>query len=628
MSGFQLTERDFYKIFTDKTRFDAPNNGVYQIQNTRKTDPNSNKNAESARKHLVMLSDGSFHMKALARNAAAAKFASLELQKGDIIRVLEAEAAIVKDKKKFVLLIDDMEVVRRGVEPINGSTIFLDKYFEEHPDEYIRDFVVPVSNNSDSSNEKKLETSVTPTPVPAPVVQQATEHKFAQSTMSSSQKGKPIFAIEQLSPYQNVWTIKARVSYKGEIKTWHNQRGEGKLLNVNFLDTSGEIRATAFNDMAVKYNELLQEGKVYYVSKARLQPSKPQFTNLSHPYELSLDRESVIEPSEDEANVPKTHFDFVKLSAIENQEENATVDVLGIIQTVNPHFELTSRAGKKFDRRDIVIVDDSNYSITVGLWNQLALDFNLPEGSVVAIKGARVSDFGGKSLSMGFTSTLMPNPEVPEAYSLKGWYDATGHSGNFTSLKQEVGAGAGAGDSTKFIAQRITIQKAQNENLGRSEKGDYFNIKAAINFLKVDNFAYPACSNENCNKKVVEQSDGTWRCEKCDTNNAAPQWRYMLTISVLDETNQLWLTLFNEQAEQLLGVDANELTKLKDENPDEFTKVTQSIQMNQYDFRVRAKEDTYNDQTRIRYTAANIHKLNFKSEADYLATQLSEALHV
>jgi len=189
MSGFQLTERDFYKIFTDKTRFDAPNNGVYQIQNTRKTDPNSNKNAESARKHLVMLSDGSFHMKALARNAAAAKFASLELQKGDIIRVLEAEAAIVKDKKKFVLLIDDMEVVRRGVEPINGSTIFLDKYFEEHPDEYIRDFVVPVSNNSDSSNEKKLETSVTPTPVPAPVVQQATEHKFAQSTMSSSQKG-------------------------------------------------------------------------------------------------------------------------------------------------------------------------------------------------------------------------------------------------------------------------------------------------------------------------------------------------------------------------------------------------------------------------------------------------------
>nr|1YNX_A Chain A, Replication factor-A protein 1 [Saccharomyces cerevisiae] len=113
---------------------------------------------------------------------------------------------------------------------------------------------------------------------------------------------RPIFAIEQLSPYQNVWTIKARVSYKGEIKTWHNQRGDGKLFNVNFLDTSGEIRATAFNDFATKFNEILQEGKVYYVSKAKLQPAKPQFTNLTHPYELNLDRDTVIEECFDESN--------------------------------------------------------------------------------------------------------------------------------------------------------------------------------------------------------------------------------------------------------------------------------------------------------------------------------------
>lgn len=614
MSNFRLTNRDFHKIFTDKERFNSPTNGVYQIYNTRKSDGNNN------RKNLIMISDGNFHMKALLRNAASTKFLSMELQKGDVIRVIEAEPAIVKEKKKFVLLIDDIELLQKGMELINDSTIFLDKYFEEHEDEYIKDFIPSSGNNAPLATSTISSTSIPP-------VAKSNENNF-EALSSASQKSRPIFAIEQLSPYQNVWTIKARVSYKGDIKTWHNQRGEGKLFNVNFLDTSGEIRATAFNEMAVKYSEMLEEGKVYYISKARLQPAKPQFTNLSHPYELSLDRESVIEPSQDEANVPKTHFNFIKLNSIENQEANSTVDVLGIIQSVNPHFELTSRAGKKFDRRDISIVDDSNYSITVGLWNRLALDFNLPEGSVVAVKGVRVSDFGGKSLTMGFNSTLIPNPEVPEAYALKGWYDTTGRNSEFTSLKQEVGSGAGSGDSTKFIAQRITILKAQNENLGRSEKGDYFSIKAAINFLKVDNFAYPACSNENCNKKVIENSDGTWRCERCDTNNAAPEWRYMLTISVLDETNQLWLTLFNEQAEQLLGINANELTNMKDQDPDQFTKITQSIQMNEYDFRIRAKEDTYNEQTRIRYTVANIHKLNFKSEADYLANELSQALQL
>ena len=178
--------------------------------------------------------------------------------------------------------------------------------------------------------------------------------------MYETQKNKTVFEIEQLSPYKNNCKIKARVSYKGDIKTWHNQRGEGKLLNVNFLDTSGEIRATAFNDMADKFNEILQEDKVYYVSKARLQPAKPQFTNLSHPYELSLDKETIIEECYDESSVPKTHFNFIKLNTIENQEANSSVDVLGVIQTINPQFELTSKAGKKFDRRDITIVDDSN----------------------------------------------------------------------------------------------------------------------------------------------------------------------------------------------------------------------------------------------------------------------------
>ena len=65
---------------------------------------------------------------------------------------------------------------------------------------------------------------------------------------------------------------------------------------------------------------------------------------------------------------------------------------------------------------------------------------------------------------------------------------------------------------------------------------------------------------------------------------------------------------------------------MKEEDPNEFTKITQSIQMNEYDFRIRAREDTYNDQSRIRYTVANLHSLNHKAEADYLADELSKAL--
>lgn len=605
MSAPDLTKGDFHAIFTNQQRFDNPNNGVYQVYNTRKSD-----NGNSNRKNLIMLSDGVYHMKALLRNQAANKFQEQELQRGDILRVTKAEPAIVKERKKYVLLIDDFELISSGTELVNQSSEFLDTYFGEHPSEVIG------SNDETATEAFNPEPSVQ---VSAPALQQL-------NNSSSSQKSRPIFAIEQLSPYQNVWTIKARVSYKGEIKTWHNQKGEGKLFNVNFLDTSGEIRATAFNDMATKLNEILQEGKVYFISKARLQPSKPQFTNLTHPYELSMDRETIIEESQDESNVPKTHFSFIKLDGIQNQEANSNVDVLGVIQTVNPHFEMTSKAGKKFDRRDITIVDDSGFAITVGLWNQQALDFNLPEGSLVAIKGVRVSDFGGKTLSMGFNSTLLPNPEISEAYALKGWYDASGKNAIFSSLKQETGMGPSSENLLKFLSQRTTIVKAQSDNLGKSEKGDFFSIKASISFLKVDNFAYPACASPDCNKKVLQNPDGTWRCEKCDKDHESPEYRYMLTISIMDETGQMWLTLFNDQAKMLLEIDANNLMELKDSDPELFTKTTQSIQMNPYDFRIRAREDNYNDQSRIRYTVANLHKLNYKAEADFLATELPKAL--
>lgn len=40
---------------------------------------------------------------------------------------------------------------------------------------------------------------------------------------------------------------------------------------------------------------------------------------------------------------------------------------------------------------------------------------------VMAIKGARVSDFGGRSLSVISSSTVIVNPDIPEAYKLRGW---------------------------------------------------------------------------------------------------------------------------------------------------------------------------------------------------------------
>lgn len=105
-----------------------------------------------------------------------------------------------------------------------------------------------------------------------------------------------IFPIEVISPYSHKWTIKARCTSKSNIKTWHHSNSQGKLFSVNLLDDSGEIRATGFNDQCDMLYDLFQEGSVYYISSpCRVQLAKKQFSNLSNDYELTFERDTVVE---------------------------------------------------------------------------------------------------------------------------------------------------------------------------------------------------------------------------------------------------------------------------------------------------------------------------------------------
>ena len=105
-----------------------------------------------------------------------------------------------------------------------------------------------------------------------------------------------IYPIEAISPYSNKWTIKARCTSKSGIKTWHNKTSEGKLFSVNLLDDSGEIRATGFKDQCDMLYDVFQEGSVYYISSpCRVQIAKKQFTNLNNDYELTFERDTLVE---------------------------------------------------------------------------------------------------------------------------------------------------------------------------------------------------------------------------------------------------------------------------------------------------------------------------------------------
>ena len=49
-----------------------------------------------------------------------------------------------------------------------------------------------------------------------------------------------------LNLWQNKWTIKARVTSKGDVRTWNKSTGSGKLFSMDLMDESGAIRVMPF----------------------------------------------------------------------------------------------------------------------------------------------------------------------------------------------------------------------------------------------------------------------------------------------------------------------------------------------------------------------------------------------
>src|SRR5271154_6234998 len=195
--------------------------------------------------------------------------------------------------------------------------------------------------------------------------QQPSRAMPAQSKPPSSSAQANIYPIEALSPYSHKWTIKARCTSKSDIKTWHNRNGEGKLFSANFLDESGEIRATGFNDQCDQLYDLLQEGSVYYISSpCRVQIAKKQFSNLSNDYELTFERDTVVEKAEEQDGVPRVRFNFTPIGDLQSLEKDTTTDVVGILKDVGETSQIVAKTtSKPYDKRELGLVDQTGFSV-------------------------------------------------------------------------------------------------------------------------------------------------------------------------------------------------------------------------------------------------------------------------
>ncbi|KAI4815055.1 hypothetical protein KUCAC02_005221 [Chaenocephalus aceratus] len=542
------------------------NDAVLQLVNIRKIDGGS-----GPARYRVMMSDGVHTLSSFMLSTQLNFMVEDDLLAPNCVCILKRHVTnILKDKRRVVIILE-IEVVQPAEEVagrIGDPTPYNDgqtKGPQSAPSSEIR---APLLQQ----NKKEV-----------PRVFNKDFEKKNPSNMPSTPGGSSkVVPIASLNPYQSKWTVRARITNKSGIRTWSNSRGDGKLFSMEMVDESGEIRVTGFNQEVDKFFTLVEVGKVYYISKGSLKIANKQYTSVKNDYEMTLSGESSIIPCEDDSDVPVLQCDFVSIGDLENREKDAIIDVIGVCKSVDDVSRITTKNNKEVSKRTLNLMDMSGKVVTLTLWGEEAEKF---EGSVLDIAPYLII------LEVpGHVGVLQPNTEL---------YDKEGHAMDGQSLTEVKGSGGG---NTNWK----TLSDVKTEHLGHGDKADYYTCIATIVYLRKENCLYQACPSQECNKKVVDQHNGMFRCEKCDKEFPNFKYRLILSANIADYADNQWVTCFQESAESILGQNAAYLGQLKDSNEAAFDEIFQQANFNTFVFRSRVKLETYNDESRIKATVMEV----------------------
>jgi len=184
------------------------------------------------------------------------------------------------------------------------------------------------------------------------------------------------------------------------------------------------------------------------------------------------------------------------------------------------------------------------------------------------VKGAKVSEYGGKSLNAGdeHSQIFLDPPGDKRCDELRKWYQSAspetvrGGLSMTASRDNEGQEKSSRPDNFKLIREMIdavqadqSLQQPAWNSYGQSvqQKSKLYMISGFIQSIKNDDkMIYNSCPV--CRKKVQDEPAG-YRCEQCDKVHSTMVPTYMLTAKVSDLSGQIYMQFPRELGDAIMG---------------------------------------------------------------------------
>nr|XP_017227896.1 PREDICTED: replication protein A 70 kDa DNA-binding subunit D-like [Daucus carota subsp. sativus] len=300
----------------------------------------------------------------------------------------------------------------------------------------------------------------------------------------------------------------------------------------------------------------LKEQSVYDISNFKIVPGPSTYRSVDMDMAINFFYKTTIQEAEDNNSIPHYKFElqpFHRVKDLVGRVKNLIgktqnqviphltrsakiiqlfplqIDVIGMVTTIG-RLEKRSNGVEKLD---VALTDDRNEKIIVTLWEERAYQFQADKASLSSTDATKTF----------FNIEYEPLNDLKKSLS-----DSSGSNGARLLPPATVHFVA----TDEKDVQQIHIKDVLEMKIPSGKDQVRCLCTATITEILYGNgWLYNCCSI--C-ARAVHPTEGKYYCNACNDTNFTVSQRYRVVARIKDDTGTTTVTLFNKEAEQLIGV--------------------------------------------------------------------------